>query len=106
MERQIEALKKNSIIFAQVSDPLADPKIKSLSDYPNYSAVIKTPLTLRGMDEAEVRVLEVDENKKEICVVFHASSILNTQVSTGRAIMLTYISMQNTVYQVFRKLLP
>lgn len=106
MEHQTESLKKNNIIFAEISDSLGEPKIQLLVDYPNYTATIKTPLELRGIDEAELRILEVDENKKEIRVCFHASSVLNPQVSTGRAILITYVSMKNTVYQIFRKLLP
>jgi len=98
MNHPIESLKKNHIVFATVSDSLGEPYIQGLIDYPEYTVVIKNSLELRGIDEAELRILEIDKTKKEIRCCFHASSRLNPQVSTGRAILLTYVSMRNTVY--------
>ncbi len=58
-----------------------------------------------GIDEAELRVIAFDNKSKTVDVAFHASSILNPEVSTGRAVMLTYSSMRNTVTHILRKLL-
>jgi hypothetical protein len=52
----------------------------------------------------ELRVIDFDNERKTVELSFHASSILNPNVSTGRAILLTYISMRNTVTYIFRNL--
>lgn len=97
-------LKKNDIINALIDDSLGEPRIASLPDYPEYTATIHNPLVLRGIDQAELRVLEVDEEHKKLRVCFHASVRLNPKVSTGRAILLAYISMRNTAYHAIWKL--
>ena len=94
---------KNEIIFASVNDALGEPSLQSAAEYPDYKINIKDPLVLRSMDSVELRVLEVDESIKSLCVSFHAMDKFNPRVSTPRAIYVTYLSMQNTVRHVFRK---
>ncbi len=88
-----------------MSDSLGSPKIEYLIDYPNYQVRLKDTRVLWGVNEAELRVIAFDNNSKTIDVAFHASSVLNPDVSTGRSIMLTYSSMKNTVTHILRKLL-
>ena len=88
-----------------MNDSLGSPKIEYLVDYPNYQANLKDNRVLWGVNEAELRVIAFDNKSKIVNVAFHASSVLNPDVSTGRAIMLTYSSMRNTVTQILRKLL-
>lgn len=102
---KLKDLKEGQIVLAKISDSLGKPVIESLADYPNFKTIIKEPLVLQGVDEAELRVLSVDNNTKEVNVAFHASSILNPNTSTGRIIMLTYSSMRNTVFVIFKNLL-
>ena len=90
--------------MASVIDSLGEPIINEIQGYPDYTANIKQAEVLRGMDSAELRVLEVDEENKKIKVCFHAMDKFNPNVSTGRIINVTYQSMQNTVSQIFRKL--
>jgi len=96
--------KKNTIILARIKDSLGTPEIESLLDYPNFQAIIKDPAVLRGIDIAELRVLEVIQSGKKIKVCLHASSVLNPNVSTGRAIFITYFSMRNTATHIIRNL--
>ncbi len=98
------SLKKNDIIIASVADSLGEPVITTIQDFEDYSASIKQPEVLRGMDSVELRVLEVDDDHKTVKVSFHAMHKFNPQVSTARAIYVTYQSMQNTVTQIFRNL--
>ena len=102
---QTLSLKKNDIIVASVIDSLGEPVINEIQGYEGYTASIKQAEVLRGMDSVELRVLEVDEGNKKIRVSFHAMDKFNPKVSTPRAIYVTYQSMQNTVSQIFRKLL-
>ncbi len=95
---------KNQIILASVSDSQHSPKVTSLLSYPNYQAHLKDSRVLCGIDEVELRVIDFDNERKTVELSFHASSILNPNVSTGRAILLTYISMRNTVTHIFRNL--
>lgn len=97
-------LNKNDIVIASVTDSLGDPEINQIEGFEKYTATIKQAEVLRGMDSVELRVLEFDEEKKEIKVSFHAMNKFNPKVSTPRAIFVTYQSMQNTVAQIFRKL--
>jgi len=97
-------LKKGQIILAKVSDSLGSPEIQSLVDYPHYQGYLKDSRVLWGVDEAELRVISVDNARKTVKVSFHASSVLNPNVSTGRAILLTYTSMRNTVTYILSKL--
>ncbi|MEC4717438.1 hypothetical protein OO008_19825 [Cocleimonas sp. KMM 6895] len=101
---QLQALKRNDIVIATVIDSLGDPKISEIQGYKEYTASIRQPEVLRGMDSAELRVLEVDEENRKIKVCFHAVDKFNPNVSTGRIINVTYQSMQNTVSQIFRNL--
>ncbi len=87
-----------------MSNSLATPKLDKLVDYPNIRAQLKDDRVLWGVDEAELRVVTIDSEQKMVFVAFHAVSVLNPMVSTGRAIMLTYTSMKNTVAQIFRNL--
>ena len=96
---------KNEIIFATVKNALGEPSIQSSVEYPEYKIRIKDPVVLRGMDRVELRVLEVDESNKTMRVSFHAMDKFNPRVSTPRAIYVTYLSMQNTVRQIFRNIL-
>ena len=96
---------KNDIIFASVNDALGDPSIERADEYPDYEIKIKDPVVFRGMNSVELRVLEVDETSKSMRVRFHAMDKFNRRVSTGRAIFVTYLSMQNTVSHIIRKLL-
>lgn len=96
---------KNDIIFASVNNALGDPTIQNAAEYPEYKITIKDPVVLRGMDSVELLVLEVDDSDKTIRVGFHAMDKFNPRVSTPRAIYITYLSMQNTVRHIFRKLL-
>ena len=102
--QQTHSPKRNDIIVASVADSLGAPVITEIQGYQAYSAIIKQPEVLRGMDSVELRVLEVDEDNKKIKVSFHAMDKFNPMVSTPRAIYVTYQSMQNTVSQIFRKL--
>ena len=95
-------LKKNSIILARISDSLGKPAIESIIDYPDFHATIKDSAVLRGIDIAELRVLDIDNKTKQLRVCLHASSVLNPQVSTGRAIFITYFSMRNTAIHIIR----
>ena len=99
-----DILQKNQIVVARVSDSLTSPQILCLVDYPNYQAHLNDVRVLNGIDEVELRVIDFDNERKTVKLSFHASSILNPNVSTGRAILLTYTSMRNTVTQVFRNL--
>jgi len=99
------SLAKNDIVIASVIDTLGEPSIGNIEKYPNYTATMKEPAVLRGMDSVELRVLEVDHENKSLRVAFHAMDKFNPQVSTGRIIMVTYTSMRNTVNHIFRKLL-
>ena len=90
--------------MASVSDSLHSPKVRSLPNYPNYRVLLNDSRVLFGIDEVELRVTSFNHEKKIIQTVFHASSTLNPAVSTGRAILLTYLSMRNTVVQIFREL--
>ena len=101
---KLNVLKTNDIIVASVTDSLGKPEINKIEGYEDFSATIKQPEVLRGMDSVELRVLEVDEVNKKIRVSFHAMDKFNPKVSTPRAIYVTYQSMQNTVSQIFRKL--
>jgi ribosomal protein S1 len=101
---QTHSLKRNDIIVASVADSLGEPVISEIQGYEDYTASIKQPEVLSGMDSVELRVLEVDEDNKKIKVGFHAMVKFNPMVSTPRAIYVTYQSMQNTVSQIFRKL--
>jgi len=101
---QTHPLQRNDIIIASVADSLGEPVITEIQGYENYTASIRQAEVLRGMDSAELRVLEVDEENKKIKVCFHAMDKFNPKVSTGRIINVTYQSMQNTVSQIFRKL--
>ena len=97
-------LKRNDIVVASVTDSLGEPVINKIEGYEGYTAIIKKPEVLRGMDSVELRVLELDEENKKISVSFHAMDKFNPMVSSPRAIYVTYQSMQNTVSQIFRKL--
>ncbi len=90
--------------MANVSNSLHSPKVKSLQNYPNYRVQLKDYRVLCGIDEVELRVISFSHEKKIIQAIFHASSVLNPAVSTGRAILLTYLSMRNTVTQIIRRL--
>lgn len=96
--------KKNSIIQAYIIDPLGSPKIGQLVDLPEYQAIIKSAVVLRGIKVAELRVLSVDKTNKVLRVCLHASSVLDSRVSTGRAIYITYFSMRNTVAHILRNM--
>jgi len=97
-------LKKNTIILARISDSLGKPAIDLIIDHPDFRATIKDSAVLRGIDIAELRVLEVDNKAKQLRVCLHASSVLNPQVSTGRAIFITYFSMRNTAAYIIRNM--
>jgi len=98
-------LKVDQIVLAEVNDSLGQPQISGLIDNPAYKTSITEPLILRGVDIAELRVLSVNNTDKEVKLAFHASSVLNPNTSTGRIIMLTYSSMRNTVFIIFKNLL-
>ena len=99
-------LKKNDIVLAKIRDSLGEPTIESVLNYADYQATIKNPAVLRGIDIAEFRVLEINEKTKQLRVCLHASSVLNPNVSTGRAIYITYFSMRNTAAHIVRNLFP
>ena len=101
---QTKILKRNDIIVASVYDSLGEPSINIIERYEEYTAIIKKPEVLRGMDSVELLVLGFDKENKAINVSFHAMNKFNPMVSTSRAIYVTYQSMRNTVSQIFRKL--
>jgi hypothetical protein len=98
------APEKNQIIVARVTDSLGNPAVDHPDGYPDYQILFKQPLELRGIDNVELRVLDTDTANKTIRACFHAVAKFNPQVSNARAILLTYISMKNTAYQVIREL--
>lgn len=97
-------LKVNDIIIGRVVDALGTPKISELIDYPEYSYTLSNPKELRGIDEVELRVLDIDPEKKQVRVALHAAAKINPETSTGRIIFITYFSMRNTSLHVFRQL--
>ncbi len=95
---------KESLIKAVINDSLGSPSINQLIDFPGYNARIKQPEVLRGIDIAELRILAVNEASKEISVALHGYEKLNPQVSTPRAIYISYFTMQKTVSRILRHL--
>jgi len=95
-------LAKGDIIKAKIADSLGQPAIKSLIDYPDYTAEINNPAVLRGITIAELRVLAIDERHKNIRVSLHGYETLNPEVSTARAIYISYFTMRNTVAHILR----
>jgi len=103
-KQKTKHLRKGQIILAKVNNSLSAPEVQSLVDCPQYQVCLKDSRVLWGVDEAELRITKVDNTQKTVEVTFHASSILNPNVSTGRAILLTYTSMKNTVTYILRSL--